>query len=167
MAGRTITVKLNSKSIGSAISEIRAYKAWVERKTLELTRRLSELGAGVARVRFSGAQYDGDNDAEVSVEAIDRGYKIVASGGAVFFIEFGAGVYYNGTEPYPEPRPAGVVGIGEYGKGYGKRKAWGFYDECGALVITHGTPAAMPMLHASRIMQQDMEKIAKEVFASD
>lgn len=167
MAKRTITVKLNSKSISSAIKEIRAYKNWVERKTKELTRRLAELGAGEAKVRFAGAQYDGDNDAGVSVEAIDRGYKIVAAGQSVFFIEFGAGVYYNGTEPYPEPRPAGVVGIGEYGKGYGKRKAWGFYDEGGALVITHGTPAAMPMLHASRTMQQDVEKIAKEVFSRD
>ena len=167
MAKRTITVKLNSKSIGSAIKELRAYKAWVERKTKELARRLAELGAGEAKVRFAGAQYDGNNDAEVSVEAIDNGYKIVASGGSVFFIEFGAGVYYNGTEPYPEPRPSGVVGIGEYGKGYGKRKAWGFYDEGGALVITHGTPAAMPMLHAGRTMQQDVEKIAKEVFSRD
>lgn len=167
MARHTITVKLNSKSIGSAIKELRAYRAWVERKTAELTERLAKLGAGEARVRFAGAQYDGNNDAEVSVEAIDRGYKIVAAGQSVFFIEFGAGVYYNGTEPYPEPRPAGVVGIGQYGQGKGKRKAWGFYDEGGELVITHGTPAAMPMLHASRTMQQAVEQIAKEVFAHD
>lgn len=166
MAKRTITVKLNSKSISSAIKEIRAYKNWIERKTKALTRRLAELGAGEAKVRFAGAQYDGDNDAEVSVESIDNGYKIVASGGSVFFIEFGAGVYYNGTEPYPEPRPAGVVGIGQYGQGKGKRKAWGFYDG-EELVITHGTPAAMPMLHASRIMQQEVERIAKEVFSRD
>lgn len=167
MARRTITVKLNSRSIASAIKEVRAYKAWVERKTRELTKRLAQLGAKEARVRFAGAQYDGNNDAEVSVEAIDNGYKIVAAGQSVFFIEFGAGVYYNGTEPYPEPRPPGVAGIGEYGQGKGKRKAWGFYDDGGELVITHGTPAAMPMLHASRAMQQAVEQIAKEVFAHD
>ena len=166
MARRVVTIALNSSSINSAIKEVRAYKAWVERKILELTRRLAELGAAEARVRFAGAQYDGDNDAEVSVESISGGYKIVAAGGSAFFIEFGAGVYYNGAEPYPEPRPAGVAGIGQYGKGYGKRKAWGFYDN-GELVITHGTPAAMPMLHASRVMQQEVKRIAKEVFASD
>ena len=166
MARRAITVRLNSKSISSAIEEVHAYRAWVERKTQELTRRLAELGAGEARVRFAGAQYDGNNDAGVSVEAIDGGFRLVATGGSVFFIEFGAGVYYNGTEPYPEPRPAGGVGIGEYGQGKGKRKAWGFYDDGGELVITHGTPAAMPMLHASRIMLQEMVRIAREVFST-
>lgn len=167
MAKRIIDIRLNSRSIGSALREVKAYREWVRRKTEELTRRLAQLGYQEAKVRFAGAQYDGNNDAEVSVEAIDRGYKIVAAGQSVFFIEFGAGVYYNGTEPYPEPRPAGVVGIGQYGQGKGKRKAWGFYDEGGELVITHGTPAAMPMLHASRAMQQAVEQIAKEVFAHD
>lgn len=167
MAKKVITVQLNSRSIGDAIKEVRAYKAWVERKTRELTAKLVELGAQEAKVRFSGAQYDGNNDASVSVEPIPGGYKIVATGGSVFFIEFGAGVFYNGSEPYPEPRPPGVVGIGEYGKGFGKRKAWGFYDERGELVITHGTPAAMPMLHAGRTMRQNVEKIAREVFARD
>lgn len=167
MAKKVITVQLNSRSISAAIKEVRAYKAWVERKTRELTAKLVELGAQEAKVRFSGAQYDGNNDAAVSVESVPGGYKIVATGGAVFFIEFGAGVFYNGSEPYPEPRPPGVVGIGEYGKGFGKRKAWGFYDERGELVVTHGTPAAMPMLHAGRTMRQNVEKIAREVFARD
>ena len=166
MAKRVIEFNLGAKSIDGAIKELQAYKAWVKEKTAELIRRLAEVGAAEAKVRFAAAQYDGDNDAVVSVEAIDRGYKIVAAGKSVFFIEFGAGVYYNGTEPYPEPRPAGVVGIGEYGKGYGKRKAWGFYDATGELVITHGTPAAMPMLHASRVMRQEMERIAREVFST-
>lgn len=167
MAKRVITVQLNSKSIGSTIKDLRAYKNWARRKAVELAKRLAQLGAQEARVRFAGAQYDGANDVSVSVEPIDRGYKIVASGNAVFFIEFGAGVYYNGSEPYPEPRPGGVVGIGEYGQGKGKRKAWGFYDDRGELVITHGTPAAMPMLHAGRVMRQDVEKIAREVFSHD
>lgn len=167
MAKKVITVRLNSSSISAAIKEVQAYKAWVVRKTQELTAKLAELGAGEAQVRFAGAQYDGDNDVSVSVEATDKGYKIVAAGGAVFFIEFGAGVYYNGSEPYPEPRPAGIVGIGEYGKGLGKRKAWGFYDDRGDLVVTHGNPAAMPMLHASRTMRQNVAKIAKEVFSHD
>lgn len=127
--------------------------------------KLAEYGAEEARVRFAGAQYDGTNDTRVTVEPVPNGYKIIASGGSVFFIEFGAGVYYNGSEPYPEPRPAGIVGIGEYGKGKGKQNAWGFYDDSGDLVVTRGNPAAMPMYHASRVMFQDVERIAREVFA--
>ncbi|OUN08348.1 hypothetical protein B5G43_02920 [Flavonifractor sp. An92] len=167
MAKRVLTVQLNSKSISSALKEVRAYKAWVDRKTKELARKLARIGAAETRVRFAGAQYDGVKDASVSVERIQDGYKIVASGGSVFFLEFGAGVYYNGAEPYPEPRPAGVVGIGQYGKGKGKQKAWGFYDDRGELVVTHGTPAAMPMLHAGREMRQQIEQVAREVFAHD
>lgn len=166
MAKRVIRMKLNMKSIQAAIDELSEYKARVKRKIEELTSRLAEVGAAEAKVRFASAQYEGDNDAGVSVEPIANGYKIVAAGTSVFFIEFGAGVYYNGTEPYPEPRPAGVVGIGEYGQGKGKRMAWGFYDGSGELVITHGTPAAMPMLHASRAMRQEVERIAREVFST-
>lgn len=160
-----IDIDLNTKSIDAAIRQVEKYKRWVDSKTQELVKRLAEVGLEEARVRFSGAEYSGENDAEVTVEPIADGFKIVATGQAVFFIEFGAGVYYNGTEPYPEPRPKGISNIGEYGDGKGKRKAWGFYDESGELVITHGTPAAMPMLHASRTMQQEVERIAKEVFA--
>ena len=166
MAKRVISIRLNSSSIASAISEMKAYKRWVAEKTQELAKRLADIGCAEAKVRFSGAEYSGQNDAEVSVEAIDNGFRIVAQGRSVFFIEFGAGVYYNGSEPYPEPRPDGVVGIGEYGQGKGKQKAWGFYDDSGALVITHGTPAAMPMLHASRTMRQEIERIAREVFST-
>lgn len=165
MAKNTITISLGSKSISKAIKEVKAYKKWIGSKANELTRRLAEIGASEAKVRFGGAQYDGVNDSTVKVEPTTDGYRIVASGGSVFFIEFGAGVYYNGSEPYPEPRPTGVSKIGEYGKGYGKRKAWGFYDESGELVITHGNPAAMPMYHASRTIQQEVERIAREVFA--
>lgn len=166
MARKTITLSLSGASIDRAIKELKAYQKWVEQKANELSKRLAEIGANEASVRFMGAQYKGTNDASVSVEAIANGFKIVASGSAVFFIEFGAGVYYNGAEPYPEPRPSGVSGIGEYGQGKGKQKAWGFYDETGELIITHGTPAAMPMYHASRVMLQEIQRIAKEVFAN-
>ena len=115
-------------------------------------------------MRFSRSFYDGEKDVSVSVEPIENGWKIVASGQAVCFIEFGAGVYFNGAEPYPEPRPSGVVGIGEYGQGKGKRDMWGYYDSGGNLVLTHGTPAAMPMHHAGRVMEQEIDRIAREVF---
>ena len=82
----------------------------------------------------------------------------------MFVIEFGAGVYFNGPEPYPEPRPAGVSRIGEYGQGKGKQNTWGYYDDGGNLILTHGTPAAMPMYHAERTMEQEIKRIAREVF---
>lgn len=128
--------------------------------------RLGEIGVREASVRFTTAIYDGVNDSSVSLETISDGYCIKAEGKAVAFIEFGAGVYHNPGEPYPKPRPTGIVGIGEYGEGRGKHQAWGFKDDSGNLVITHGNPAAMPMWHASEEMRNNILKIAREVFGT-
>ena len=165
MSRKTISVALGASSIDKAIRELKTYEAWVKQKTAELTERLATIGAMEATVRFGRAYYDGDKDVVVSVESIPKGWKIVAAGQSVCVIECGAGVYFNGPEPYPE-RPAGVAGIGEYGQGKGKQDTWGYYDSSGELVLTHGTPAAMPMLHASRVMRQEVLRIAREVFAS-
>lgn len=161
---RKITISLSDKSIGRAIKEVAKYKQWVEEKKRIIVERLALVGASEASVRFSGAMYDGNNDVEVTVEPIANGYAIKAKGQSVFFIEFGAGVYHNPSEPYPEPRPAGVVGIGEYGKGMGKRTAWGYMDDSNNLVITRGNPAAMPMWYATKEMEHEVLRIAREVF---
>jgi hypothetical protein len=57
------------------------------------------------------------------------------------------------------------VGIGEYGKGQGKQKAWGYYDENDELVITRGNPAAMPMWYASEEIKNSVLKVVKEVYS--
>ena len=114
-------------------------------------------------MRFAGAVYDGVNDSDISVDEIENGYRITAKGKAVCFIEFGAGVYHNPSEPYPNPRPEGIVGIGEYGKGNGKRQGW-FFNMDGETVFTRGTPAAMPMYYASEEIKDAVAEIAKEVF---
>nr|DAR40326.1 MAG TPA: hypothetical protein [Caudoviricetes sp.] len=159
-----ITVSLNSGSLTNAVRELKKYQKWVREKTDLLAEKLAVIGASEASIRFARAQYDGEKQAEISVEPIENGWKIVARGDSVFFIEFGAGVYFNGAEPYPEPRPEGVSNIGEYGQGKGKQNTWGYYGPDGELVLTHGTPAAMPMYHASREMEQEILRIAREVF---
>ena len=161
---KKITLSLNTGSIVDAIKELNEYRAWVKRKTKQLTERLAMIGAREATVRFSRAYYTGKNDVSVNAEPTKNGWKITAEGEAVCFIEFGAGVYYNGTEPYPMDRPSGVVGIGEYGSGRGKQDSWVYNDESGEPVWTHGTPAAMPMYYATREMEQEILTIAREVF---
>ena len=157
-------MSLSTKSIGSAIKEVKAYRDSLEDRKDRLLEELASIGVHEASVRFTTAMYDGVNDSEVTLETIENGYRIVAEGNAVAFIEFGAGVYHNPSEPYPNPRPSGIVGIGEYGKGYGKRQAWGFKDETGELIITHGNPAAMPMWYASEEMRNSILTIARRVF---
>lgn len=157
-------MKLSSDSIQRAIKELKSFRDSIDAKMDKLLEELAYIGVKEASVRFTTAIYDGVNDSSVTLEPIADGYCIKAEGRAVAFIEFGAGVYHNPGEPYPNPRPEGIVGIGEYGKGYGKRQAWGFRDESGELVITHGTPAAMPMWYASEEMRNAILKTFKEVF---
>jgi hypothetical protein len=164
VAKKVIKMGLSTASIAQAIKELKAYQKSLETKTQQLLEKLGEIGVKEASVRFTTAIYDGVNDSSVTLKPIDGGYCIVAEGKAVAFIEFGAGVYHNPGEPYPNPRPDGIVGIGEYGKGYGKRQAWGFRDEDGELVITHGTPAAMPMWYASEEMRKAIKQKFVEVF---
>ena len=164
VAKRVITMSLSSSSIQDAIRELELFRDSIDVKMDKLLEELANIGVKEASVRFTTAIYDGVNDSSVTLEPIKGGYCIKAEGRAVAFIEFGAGVYHNPGEPYPNPRPEGIVGIGEYGKGYGKRRAWGFRDESGELVITHGTPAAMPMWYASEEMRNAILKTFKEVF---
>lgn len=153
-------------SIGDAIKQIEKYQKWVEQKSKRLCEELAKIGAQTASVRFSSAMYDGTNDVYVTVTETDKGFKIDADGQAVCFIEFGAGVWHNGWEPYPNQRPPGVVGIGEYGKGMGKRNGWMYTDASGEKVFTRGNPAAMPMFYASEEIRQKVQQIAKEVFSN-
>ena len=163
---KVIKMDLSVSSIDNAIKELKAFRDSLERKKDKLLEELANIGVKEASVRFTSAMYDGVNDSSVSLETVTDGYAIVAEGRAVAFIEFGAGVYHNTGDPYPNPRPEGIVGIGEYGKGYGKRQAWGYKDESGELVITHGNPAAMPMWYASEEMRSNILKIAQEVFGT-
>lgn len=166
MRRRTLKAELNVASIQRTIRELQNRQKWVERKTDELLERLAQVGAQEATVRFVQAKYDGRKDAYVSVEPTANGWVIRAQGGSVFFIEFGAGVYYNGAGNYPGGRPAKVKGIGEYGLGRGKQPMWGYYDDAGSLVLTRGNPAAMPMYHARREMERSIKTIAQEVFGT-
>ena len=164
VAKHVISMSLSSKSIQEGIKELKAYRKSLDTKMDKLLEELAYIGVKEASIRFTTAMYDGVNDSSVTLEPIKNGYCIKAEGRAVAFIEFGAGVYHNPGEPYPNPRPAGIVGIGEYGKGYGKRQAWGFRNDDGELVITHGTPAAMPMWYASEEMRSAIKAKFLEVF---
>lgn len=161
---KIIKMDLSTSSIKDAIAELKSFKASLEQKKNKMLEKLANIGLKEASVRFTTAIYDGVNDSLVTLNTLDNGYAILAEGKAVAFIEFGAGVYHNPGEPYPEPRPDGIVGIGEYGEGYGKRQTWVFRDEAGKKVFTHGNPAAMPMWYASEEMRSEIAKIFKEVF---
>ena len=176
-----ISCKLNSTDLNKAIKELEKYRKQFAKKEKLFLEKIANIGKGEAEVRFTSAIYDGINDVDVQVEPRDNGYVVVARGEAVAFIEFGSGIYYNPSEPYPNPRPEGIVGIGEYGQGKGARvnaegKAipWVFKGEKGAnskgivlkngAIMTRGNPASMPMWYASEEIRRSILNAVKEVF---
>ena len=75
-------------------------------------------------------------------------------------------MYHNGSagrSPNPYGNDLGFT-IGSYGKGYGKKQVWGYYDEDNNLVLTRGTPATMPMYNATQEIMRKSVEIAREVF---
>lgn len=162
---KKMQVKLSVASIRSAIRLLEERRDRLAEQQKEFINRLAEIGVLIAEIEFTNAYYDDrPHRWNLKVEDTKTGCKIVASGQDVMFIEFGSGVYHN-TDGYPGERPAGIVGIGEYGKGYGKRNAWAYVDEqSGEKFITRGIPAAAPMWKASTEIKQAIQKVAREVF---
>lgn len=171
--GKTkISISLSETSIDKALSDLGEYKADFIRKTEILKERIASELAHEAETGFNGAVLEDFTDGsqvmgnvDVSVDTRGDITVVVANGEDVVWIEFGAGVYHNGS-PWTSPHPKGTelgLTIGSYGKGYGKKKAWGYFDGT-ELKVTHGTPASMPMAKAVTKICNDIVTIAREVF---
>lgn len=177
MKPTTITVDvLSLKSIDKAIKDIEKYIEKIKRLETELPKVLAEFGREDAQMRFDYSVYDiyggsfgleagtgGGTDVEVRVEEIENGFAIVAEGEHVCFVEFGAGVFYNGEDAYLGERPEGIVGIGEFGQGKGKRKSWFFTDEFGVTHMSRGTPASNSMYFTMRDIEDRVAEEARRI----
>lgn len=173
---KTIHMRLNDASIDNAIRELEAYKRWLREKAKELRERVAYFIAKDASAVFNtstleGLIGEGAETGRVEVTVDDRGDNItvvLADGEDAYFMEFGAGVYFNGapgTSPHPKGAELGYT-IGSYGKGNGVKTVWGFNGTDGKLHLTHGTPASMPLYRACMSVAGDIVRIAREVFTS-
>ena len=81
------------------------------------------------------------------------------------FVEFGAGIHYNGKAG-SSPHDLGVelgYTIGSYGMGQGANDYW-FHKEGGEWVQSEGTEAAMPLFRAGQAMRNNLVSKAREAF---
>lgn len=180
---KTISINLMSKkSINNSIQQLKNYRNRVNIKCEELVRRLSEIGISVIEENIDKAGFTVDGQGiesgantehytYVKIHQYDSYTEAILTveGEEILFIEFGAGVYYNGStgsSPHPKGTKLGYK-IGYYGAGYGKQKVWGYYDDSGALVLTHGVKATMPVYKAWQEIYNDVLDVAKEVFGND
>ena len=163
MSRKKIVVPLSVTGINQLQDELKEYQRWQNDCAKELARRLAELGKSVASIRFEQSSYKGMMDANVSVVAIPDGYKVVANGESVLFIEFGAGIKYG--YGHPEANEFGM-GPGTYTSEKGnweKEKGWYIPKDKGG-GHTYGNPPAMPMYEARKAIEQELPRIVKEVF---
>ena len=161
MANRKLVVEMSPKSIMDAVKMLKAYEIWVNKKIDELMIRLAAVGLETARVYFQMGEPDGNVAPETFVEPIENGFKIIARGKDVFFIEFGAG---DAAGNHPDAGNAPVdttpgsyskINTGEYAKYHSWHHKGVKYTEL---------QPQMPMYHAMREMERNVTKIAKEVF---
>ena len=173
MGKKVIKCILSTDSIQKAIDQLREYERDIKRKTERLRERIANrLAADIDR-GFDTATVDDiirggsprTADVRVIIESHNPVTLVIARGEDAVWVEFGAGVFYNapaGASPHPKGDSLNFK-IGEYGKGHGKQRAWGYYSD-GELIITRGTPAKMPMARAVGAVAEDIASIAREVF---
>lgn len=172
MGKKIIRFGLSVRDIDRAMRELEQYKQDIIRKTDLLREKVAGRLAELSRDGFARAVVDdllkgGQRTAQVDVSIDQRGNitLVIARGEDAVWVEFGAGVHYNGsagTSPHPKGSELGFT-IGGYGKGMGKKDVWGFYED-GKLRLTHGAPAIMPMYNAVKTVCDEIAEIAREVF---
>ncbi len=173
MSKKVIRVGLSVKDINKAIREVEKFRKDFQNKVDTYRKRIAEEIAVQASLGFGSSIVDdvvngGSRQPDVQVYVGHKGNitVVVAEGEDAVWCEFGAGVYHNGSvgsSPNPYGNNLGFT-IGSYGKGYGKKQVWGYYDEDNALVLTRGTPATMPMYNAAQEIMRKSVEIAREVF---
>lgn len=170
---------LSAESIRDLQKQLQEYKTELNGKCDRFVLELAESGIPVLESNISqaGFKYDSNgiesgSDTEhntyVKVDSLIGMSKatLVVEGREILFIEFGAGVSYNGSvgsSPHPKGEENGFL-IGTYGMGHGSQKVWGYYADTGELIMTHGTKATMPMYKASLHIRDEVVRIAKRVF---
>lgn len=183
---RKIILTLDPASIDQAYSKIRQYQRELPDKLVRLRKMIAERVAWSAssgfRTATAGAVFGRLNGGKVKPEEPIIGSSVqvtvthygdlsvvFAEGDEAVFIEYGAGVYFNGSagsSPHPWGSQFGYA-IGTYGKGHGKRNVWGYSDGNGGIVLTHGTPAAMPLYNGLKEARAVLDELILEVFGDD
>lgn len=168
---KVIDIELTPESLDRASKILTGYIGWFKIKCRQLRDEVANRIAWSAQTGFITAM---GNDiivgswprSEVSVEVTsgDKMTVVIASGEDAVFIEFGAGVYHNGTV-YASPHPWGddfgyAIGMYPPAPSKGVRNAWNIKKG----VVTRGTPAEMPMYRGLTEALREMDDIVRKVF---
>ena len=149
-------------SVKQAAKKMENYAEDFDKKADDVCRRLADIARFRFIRQFYSVHYDGNDDTKISVDPINKGYRLRASGNAVLFIEFGSGVIGAG-HPDPGPYGPGTWSEGPNGKGHWQDPN-GWYWAHGQKSI--GNPPAAGMYWAEQEVKSSVNRIADEVFNS-
>nr|DAN56200.1 MAG TPA: hypothetical protein [Caudoviricetes sp.] len=167
-----IKVELSQDSIDKVIQKLERYKSGLLEKEQILREEIAKVLESHAQSGFDSAivsdLLNGRTEkANVTVSHTSSGNTtvVIAKGEDAVWVEFGAGVYHNGSvgqSPHEKGNELGMT-IGSYGHGLGRRDVWGYMDG-GELILTHGTPMQSPMYEALMVVCSELPKIVKGVY---
>lgn len=162
---KTISMTLAPDSIDKAIKELQDYSKDLKEKAHAISERLASIGATNVSVTYAQAFYDGIRDVDISVEETDKGYKILASGETVLFLEFGAGVKYGSGHPLNGEFGMGPGTYNPTSENWKSPYGWWFGGKYGA-EHTYGNPPSMAMYNTGKDLKKEILRVAQEVFSS-
>ena len=164
---RKITIELSIAGCNKALKELRAYQNEVPAKIDEVCRRLAEIGADEARKRFNRGDHGNNQVFVYPPIKTANGYKIVAAGEDVYFIEFGTG--FNAGTAYGDGGVPASVSVPVYPGSWSEKHAQAF-SEHGYWYYGNeklqGTEAEMPMYYAGKAIRENEKRIVEEVFGT-
>ena len=152
--------------IDDIINGLESYKRSLKVKADALVKALADMGATNVSLIYARTPYTGPKITDVTVEERGEGkYAIVASGQAVLFLEFGAGVYLGGGHPqagefgYGPTTYPGQVHAADPNGWYLPKSVAGKSG-----VHTYGNAPSAAMYHTAKSLRAMLEQAAKAVF---
>lgn len=152
-----------------AIDDLEEHRKKVQHDIDLIAQNLAYLGLRIANAVYTSAftEYDGERDVKVTVEKTKRGYKVVAKGTAVLFLEFGSGALRGYGHPYASEYNMGpsTWSLGDKGKGlWDNHNGWVFLNtETGEFEISHGNPPTKAMFQAEQEIIRNIKRAVEEV----
>ena len=160
---RKITLTLDTKSIDNAIKELQGYKVELSVKANKLVQKLIDVGVEFARQEvislgaFDSGELAGSIDGLMYTDG-NHGIIFTDSDHAAY-VCFGTGI--TGAES-PHPTMPWQYDVNNHGEA-----GWVYYNEkTGKFGWTKGMPSRPFMYNTAKHLQDELERIAKEVWKS-
>jgi len=166
---RSITIELSVAGCNRALKELEKYQKEIRPKLDMVCKRLAQIGADAANEHYAEANADSDWTGNGGIKAIvlpleeGNGYRILAEGKDVYFIEFGtgsmAGAFYEGDmSGVSVPVGEGTWSISHAQK-FSENGYWWYRGN-----KLYETPAYMPMYYAVKAMRERAKEVVEGVF---